>query len=547
MRTDLLLTDGRVWTGDARRPTAEAVAVAGGRIAAVGSAREIGGLAANGTRVVSLGGRTVLPGFQDAHLHPPHGGVEMTLCDLYGATSRDECLDGIRRYAEEHPDREWIRGGGWSMDSFPGGTPLRGDLDAVVPGRPVFLTNRDGHGAWVSSRSLELAGIDRNTADPADGRIERDEHGEPAGTLQEGAMDLVERLVPETTPEEWEAGIRRAQAHLHSLGITAWQDAAVVPETLSAYRAVAARGELTARVEGNLLWRRDRGEEQLADLIAMRGEGAVGQLRIRGAKIFQDGVAESFTAAMLEPYLDGHGRSTESSGHSMHEPEELAHIVTLLDGEGFQVHIHAIGDRAVREALDAIEAARGANGARDARHHLAHLQFVHPEDARRFRPLGVVANCQPLWACHSGYVEELTMPFVTEATASHMYPFGTLQRAGAALAFGSDWTVSTANPLPQIEVATTRVIPDKRDGEPFLPDERLDLETALAAFTRGSAFVNCLERETGTIEPGKLADLVVLDRNVLSADAGPIADARVVATLVEGEAVYAAPDVPLEA
>jgi predicted amidohydrolase YtcJ len=357
-------------------------------------------------------------------------------------------------------------------------------------------------------------------------------------------MDLVDRVAPQPTPEEWEEAILRAQAHLHRLGITAWQDATVYPETLAAYRNVAERGLLTARVEGNLLWTRERGEEQIDELLAMREQGTLGRLRLRGAKIFQDGVLENFTGAVLEPYLDGNGASTGNRGISMHEPDELAHMVTRLDGEGFQVHVHAIGDRAVRESLDAIEAAISTNGRRDARHHLAHLQLIHPDDVPRFRALGVVANCQPLWACLSGYVEDLTLPFLTEETARTMYPFGSLHRAGAALAFGSDWTVSTADPLPQIEVAATRVEPG-RDDEPLLPDERLDLPTALAAFTTGSAHVNGLEDETGSIEPGKLADLVVLDRDLLAPDAGSPSEARVLLTLVEGEVVFADEEAPL--
>ncbi len=482
----------------------------------------------------------VLPGFQDAHLHPPHGGLSELQCSLHEAQSREACLETIASYAAEYPDAEWILGDGWSMDSFAGGIPLKEDLDAIVPDRPAFLTNRDGHGAWVNSRALELAGINRETADPADGRIERDAGGEPTGTLQEGAMGLFDKLVPETTPEEWEEALLRAQARLHAWGITAWQDATVEPETLPAYRALAERGLLTMRTEGNLRWTRDRGDEQLDDLLVRREQGTVGRLRIRGAKIFQDGVLENFTAAVLEPYLDANGKASDNRGIGMHEPEELAHIVTLLDREGFQVHIHALADRAVRESLDAFEAAARANGRRDARHHLAHLQLVHPDDVPRFRSLGVVANCQPLWACLSGYVEELTLPFLTEETARTMYPFGSLHRAGATLAFGSDWTVSTANPLPQIEVAVTRIFPGE-SGEPLLPAERLDLPTALAAFTIGSAYVNALERETGSVEPGKLADLAVLDRDLLAPDAGSPSEARVLATFVEGEPVYEDP------
>ena len=539
---DLVLTRGRVYTLDAARSWAEAVAVRGGRIAAVGTSAEIEALRGPQTHAVDLRGRMLLPGFQDAHLHPTSGGLIQIQCELHGTTTREQSLERIARYAKANPELEWILGGGWGMDAFPGGTPSKSDLDAIVPDRPVLLVNRDGHGAWVNSKALELAGISRETDDPKDGRIERDEAGEPAGTLQEGAVALVERLVPETSVEEWQQALRLAQEYLHTLGITAMQDAMVVRETLDAYRALAESGELTMRVEGNLLWTRDKGDEQVADLVELRSKGTSGRLRIRGAKIFQDGVMENFTAAVLEPYLDGKGNPTQSTGIGMHEPDELAHMVTLLDAEGFQVHIHTIGDRAVRESLDAFEAARRANGVRDSRHHLAHIQLVHPDDVPRFRELGVVANAQPLWATLSGYVEDLTLPFISDETARTMYPFGSLHRAGASLAMGSDWTVSTPNPLPQIQVAVNRADPAEGDSEPFLPDERLDLATALAAFTNGSAYVNRLENETGSIEAGKLADLALLDRDVFAGDTREIGDARVLLTLVEGEPVFTDPE-----
>ena len=339
------------------------------------------------------------------------------------------------------------------------------------------------------------------------------------------------------TPDEWEAGILRAQAAFHALGITAWQDARIDgPMTLAAYRAVADRGELTMRVEGNLLWDRERGAEQVEDLASLRAEGSLGRLRIRGAKIFADGVLENFTGALLEPYVD-----TDNYGISMLDREELERAVVTLDAHDFQVHVHTIGDRAVRDALDAIEAAQQANGRHDTRHHLAHLQLVHPDDLPRFAALGVVANVSPYWACRDAYVDELTEPFIGPERSARMYPFGSLLRAGARLAFGSDWTVSTNDPLPQLEVAVTRIAPDTRDREPLLPEEAIDLPTALATFTAGSAYVNFLEGETGTLEPSKLADLVVLDRDVLDPGAGPIGDARVLLTLVEGEAVYADP------
>lgn len=530
---DLLLTGGAVHTVDDRWTVAEAVAVTQGRIEAVGASDALAGLVGSSTRVIELEGRTVLPGFQDAHLHPLDGGLLSVVCNLHDTSSAEECLGEIARYANANPEREWIAGSGWSMDFFPGGNPDKERLDAVVPDRPVYLENRDGHTAWVNSRALVLAGITADTSDPPDGRIERDANGEPSGALHEGAKTIVEDIVPPTSHAEWEQALLNAQAELHALGITAWQDAVVTAKTLPAYIAVAGRGLLTMRVEGNLLWQRSQGEEQIEELAALRERGHVGRLRIRGAKIFADGVLENFTGALLEPY-----EGTDNRGIAMHEPEELVRIVTLLDAQGFQVHLHTIGDRAVRESLDAIEAARKENGPRDARHHLAHVQLVHPDDQPRFAELGVVANLQTYWAAASRYVTELTLPFIGEERARYHYPFRSLQRAGAPLACGSDWTVSTANPLPQIEVAVTRVEHPTRGTEPLLPGERLDLDTAVVAFTRGSAYVNFLDGETGTIEPGKLADLVVLDRDLFDRGAGPIGDARVVLTLVEGEAVY---------
>jgi predicted amidohydrolase YtcJ len=530
---DLLLTGGAIYTVDDARSVHEAVVVKDGRIAAVGPAAELAPLAGSATRVIELEGRAVLPGFQDAHLHPLDGGLLTMVCNLHETNSAAECLEVIGRYAAAHPARSWITGDGWSMDFFPGGNPDKERLDGVVADRPVCLENRDGHTAWVNSRALELAGITAGSPDPADGRIERGPGGEPSGALHEGAMRLVEDLAPAPSHEEWEQAFRNAQAELHALGITAWQDAVVTAATLPAYLAVAERGEVTMHVEGNILWERTRGEEQLGDLLALRESGSLGKVRIRGAKIFVDGVLENFTGALLEPYV-----GSDNRGMAMHEHDELARMVTLLDAHGFQVHMHTIGDRAVREALDAVEAAQRENGRRDARHHLAHIQLVHPDDQLRFAGLGVVANAQPYWAAASRYVNELTLPFIGEERGRYHYPFASLHRAGAHLAFGSDWTVSTANPLPQIEVAVTRVEHPNRDTEPMLPDEALSLADAIAAFTRGSAYVNFLDDATGTVEPGKLADLVVLDRDLFDRQSGPIGDARVVLTLVEGEPVY---------
>jgi predicted amidohydrolase YtcJ len=535
-----VLTGGAVHTGDPDRPSAEAVAIRDGAIVAVGSDDDVRDLTAPSSRVIELGGRTVVAGFQDAHVHPPHAGLAMLQCDLHDLEDLSAYLAAIATYARTNPARPWVIGDGWAMPAFPGGTPRREDLDAVVPDRPAFFVNRDGHGAWANSRALEVAGITRDTPDPEHGRIERDAAGEPTGTLHEGAMDLVP--VPEPTQDQVQEAIRLAQARLHGFGITAWQDAWVTPQMLEAYRALAERGELTARVVASLWWEREQGLEQIERLVEERAGGSVGRLRATTVKIMQDGVCENFTAAMLSPYLDAGGGETTNRGISMVEPDLLNEAVTRLDALGFQVHVHAIGDRAVREALDAFEAAQGANGRNDARHHIAHIQVIDPDDIPRFASLGVVANAQPFWASHEPQMDDLTIPFLGPERTARQYPFASLLRAGATLAFGSDWAVSTPNPLLEMEVAVNRVAPDQRGTDPLLPGERLDLATAIAAFTEGSAFVNHLDHLTGTIEVGKAADLAVLDRDLFAPDAGPIGDARVLLTMVEGDAVFADPE-----
>ena len=548
---DLVFRGGAVYTVDLPRTWAQAVAVKGGRIVSVGTDQSVADLIGPKTEVHDLHGRMLLPGFQDAHVHPPSGGLEMLECNLNEAYTREGYERIVADYASEHPDVEWIRGGGWSMDSFPGGTPTKEVLDRIVPDRPVYLPNRDGHGAWVNSRAMELAGITRETPDPPDGRIERDDAGEPSGTLHEGAMDLVENVMPPVTEAEWEEGLRVAQQYLHSLGITAWQDAIVGGpyDTLDAYTTMAGRDALTARVIGSLWWDRHRGEEQIDELVAKRERSSVGRFRATTVKIMQDGVIENFMAGVLEPYLGPDGTPTSNRGMSLVDPELLKASVTGLDAEGFQVHIHAIGERAVRETLDALEAARHSNGANDHRHHIAHIQVVHPDDIPRFHGLEVVANAQPLWAALDGQMVDLTIPFLGPERSGWQYPFATLVRSGARLAFGSDWSVSSANPMWEMTVAVHRKVPrrhaemvgERATKETFLPDERIDLATAIHAFTMGSAYVNHLDDVTGSIEVGKEADLVVVDRNLFDLSLDELADAKVQLTMVAGAPVFVDP------
>jgi hypothetical protein len=544
MQADLILTNAVVRTCAAGR-IAEAVAIEGGRIAAVGSGGDLDGLRGPRTRVADLGGALVLPGFCDAHCHLGTSGLATTLCDLTGSRGPDEHLRRIGAYRAAHPDREWVVGGGWSMSDFPGGTPTAAALDAVVPDRPAVLTNRDYHGAWVNSRALALAGVTAATLDPAGGRIERDTHGEPLGTLQEQAMRLVLDRAPAPTHAERIAGIGAGQAYYHRLGITACQDALVNAEWQLAYEELARSGGLRLRVRGALEWDVGRDESQLPELIERRASGTVGRLACGHVKFFHDGVVENRTAAMLDPYLDAAGRPTAEHGLDMYTRADLERFVRLCDAEGFGVHIHAIGDRAVRESLDVLEAAMRANGRRDARHQLAHVQFAHRDDLPRFAGLGVIANVTPLWARLEEYVTTLTLPFVSGRAAAGMYPFASILRAGGALAFGSDWSVSTPDPLHQLATAVARVDPEGSAAQALLPEERLGLDAAIAAHTIGAAHACALDAVTGSIEPGKLADLVVLDRDLYGLEPRDYLNARVLATLVEGEAAYAVPGLEL--
>lgn len=542
-QADLVFTHGPVHTGDGARTRASSLAVTGERITAVGH-DEVRELIGPKTQVIDLRGKLLLAGFQDSHIHAVYGGVELAQCDLTGTTGVDEYLRRIREFADDHPERPWITGGGWSMESFDGGLPTRQLLDSVVPDRPVYLLNRDHHGAWANTRALELADLTRQSPDPADGRIEREPDGTPSGVLQEGATGLVARLVPPTSAAERLAGLLRAQALLHSLGITGWQDALLgefngQPDPSDAYFAAARDGSLTARVNGALWWDRDRGAEQIPELADRRAALRHGRFRADSVKIMQDGIAENFTAAMSSPYLDACGCATANSGLSFVDPVALRSYVTALDELDFQVHFHALGDRAVREALDAVEAARAANGRRATRHHLAHLQVVHPDDVPRFARLGAIANIQPLWAAHEPQMDELTIPFLGPERAAWQYPFGSLLRAGATLAAGSDWPVSSPDPIAGLHVAVNRTEPGATDGRVFLPEQRLDLASAVAAYTAGSAHVNGLD-DTGSLRVGQLADLVVLDRDVFAAPAEEICAARVFRTYVGGALVYSA-------
>ena len=555
---DLILIGGRVRTPAAPSGFTEAIAIRGGLVEAVGSDSDIRDLAGPRTRVVDLRGRLALPAFGDAHVHAINGGLESLRCNMLGLKARQDCLDTIARHSAGLPADGWVLGGGWSLEAFPGGTPTAADLDAVTGGRPAFLPNRDHHGAWVNTAALERAGVSASTPDPVDGRIERHPDGSPAGTLHDGAMTLVTRHAPAATDGELRAGLAAALRYLHSLGIAHYQDACIgtagelgLADTFGTYLAAAADGTLTADVTGALWWDRHRGDRQVEDLLSRREQARTGRFRATTVKLMLDGVCETFTAAMSSPYLDKHGHATGHTGNFFIDPEELKSIVGRLAGEGFQLHFHALGDGAVTAGLDALGTlsprARAAG-----RHHLAHLQFIKPGDMGRFAALDAVANFQPLWAMADPQMLDLTLPFVGQERYQWQYQIGGLERRGARLAFGSDWPVSSGDPLQEMHVAVNRALSRVlgRAGtpeceEPFLPSQAVTVDTAIKAFTEGVAYVNHSEDVTGRLLPGMRADVVVLDQDLYAIPAADIGNTSVVLTVANGQVVHGDVVLPL--
>lgn len=521
------------------------VAVDGDAIVAVGPDAEFARLVDDGAEVIDLKGGLLSPSFQDSHLHPIMGGLELGQCNLVPAANRDECIELIRNYVDRYPDREWVVGGGWQMSWFPGGTPTRQLLDEICEDRPISLSNADHHGTWVNTLALKLAGITAQTPDPDDGRIERDAEGGPSGTLHEGAARLVDQFRPPRTFDELYAALLRAQEHCLSLGITGWQDAAVTIEgdidVVDVYLRAVSSAELKARVTAALWYDRQKPESQVDELLARRSGVPADPARFDAGtvKIMMDGVAENFTAAMSKPYLDACGHETSNRGISFIAPDVLKRIVQKLDASGVQLHFHALGDRAVTESLDALEAAVLANGTADHRHSLAHLQVVQRDDVHRFADLGAVANLQPYWARNEDQMSELTLPFLDAQLAQRQYPFQDFVDESVPLAGGSDWPVSSANPLAAIQVAVTRIAEVAiAEREPFIPEQAISTVAAWDAYTIGSSRLNHRDEITGSIEVGKRADLVVLSSNPFAGPPRSIVESRVVSTWIDGECVY---------
>lgn len=552
---DIIFTNGTVYTADEQRSIAESVAVTDGRISFVGSEAEAVRLAGEKTLLVDMREGMLLPGFTDAHVHLAAGGHTLNSLALYEAASPEEIESLVRDYIVSHPELDVIVGAGWQLTVFAAANPDKAMLDAIEATRPVILESADGHNAWVNTRALELAGIGRDTPEPENGRIERDPVSrEPTGTLREAAVLLVAGLIPAATVEASLADLQAGQAFQNGNGFTAAIDAAVT-EGISedAFVLVAQQGGLSLRTDLSLLPSSDFTDagfdpaqmaERIRSLQARRERiNAAGSpyLTANSVKIFLDGVLENHTGALLEPYL-GSPEGPDYRG-KLNIPEEiLKPYVTQLDAAGFDVHMHAIGDRAVRAGLDSAAAAAEANGPRDRRIHIAHLQLLDPEDIPRFAALGVYANLQTLWATASEYITDLTEPFLGPQRSQWLYPNRSLRDSGAVLVSGSDWPVSTSNPFLQMEVAVTRQDPREEAGQPWLPDQTLAVEDMIDALTINGAKLMRQDGMRGSIETGKAADLVLVSGNPLRTPARDLGGISIRLTMLDGREVYRAED-----
>lgn len=531
-RADVVFRGGTVWLGPDRRTTA--LAIADGRIVGLGEAAA--GAAAE--QVVDLAGGLLLPAFSDGHAHPVFGGLERQGPDISALGSAEAIVAEIGRWAREHPEFDWIRAASYDPALVPGGMFRAEWLDAAVPDRPVLVRAHDYHTVWCNTEALRRAGVTADTPEPVLGHIDRDPDGTPSGTLREWhACDLVFRVAPRRPAPVLAEGLAEACRAMNRYGITWMQDAWVDEGMHRPYLDLLGRDRLTVR--SNLAFRADPDawRDQLDLFVAQRREveaaGRPELLTARTVKFFADGVIESGTGSMLEPYVGGHDH-----GMAVWAPDAMAEAVRAFDALGFQTHVHAIGDAAVRTGLDAVEGAIAANPAWDRRPTMTHLQVVAPSDIPRFARLGVIADWQALWACPDPLQEVLTAPRLGPERTARQYPLASIAATGARLSMASDWPVSSNAPLEAIRVAVTRQTPEGHPAGGWLPHERIGLARALEAYTAGTAYQGYTEAYRGTIAVGKRADLAVLDRDVTVLPPGELLDAVTVSTWLDGREVF---------
>lgn len=539
---DLILSNGKIYTVDSNRNWASAVAIKDGVLQFVGSDDEAFQYKGDETKVVNLDNKMVLPSFQDVHTHPILGGLAYTACALFGLDSLDKVLAKVSKCMKDNPGEKVLQGNGWDWGIFIGGQgPSKEILDAIDNTRPIVLGDGDGHTLWLNSPALVLAGIDRNSKSPDGGEIGFGDDGEPSGVLREGpAMALIQNKLDKPSFKQKKAALLYAQEYFNGLGITAIQDANVgvgkgsSNRTLPVYQSLLDKEQLNLRVVAAMYWEPNKGMGQIEDMKAAREKYSNGRLKVSSIKFWADGIIETHTAKLLQPYTD----KPDTDGLLMVPKKEIMAAVPALDAEGFQVHIHAIGDATVRYALDAIETAQQRNGKRDSRHLTAHTQLVNPSDISRFAELNTIATFSPYWAYYDEYVKTINPPQLGEQRMRQMYPMRDIIDSGAKIAFGSDWSVSTADPLLGIETAVTRKDPEAESELVFTPEQRISLDEAISAYTINAAYTNFLDEETGSIEVGKYADLVVLDKNLFEMAPQNISDAKVEATLLEGKLIF---------
>ena len=528
---DLIIHNATVRTMDSRQPTAEAVAIFGNRIVAVGSSKDIKKLAGSRTRSIDARKQLVLPGFNDAHVHFLSGGFQLSSVDLRDADSPQEFADRIRRFAERMPRGRWITGGDWDHERWSGGPlPTKELIDSYTPDTPVFVSRLDGHMALANSLALRLAGVTRQTLDPVSGVIVRDpKTGEPTGVLKDAAMNHVWKVIPAPTFEEKLAAARAATEHAARLGVTSVQDMSAGAD-VGVYQTLLDRGELKTRIYAVSplpAWER-------VARTGVRARFGNDMLRIGGLKGFSDGSLGSTTAFFYSPYSDAPD-TRGLAGDEMYPEGAMLKRVREADQAGLQIMIHAIGDRANDMILSIFEEISRANSARDRRFRIEHAQHLRPQDIGRFARSKVIASMQPYHAIDDGRWAEKR---IGKERAKTTYAFRALLDAGATLAFGSDWTVAPLDPLLGIYAAVTRRTLDGKNSRGWIPEQKISVEQSVRAYTLGSAYAEFADHIKGSIAPGKLADLVILSRDIFKIDSKDIEKVKVVLTVVDGRIVY---------